>query len=137
MLSIHMTGGPPNDDGKDSTNGIEQEQAVATGNPLSLDATFDVLADAERRSILNYLTDAADHEVTVDELVSHITQQEADQTGELPSRDSIEMRLHHIHLPKLVEVGLVEYDARTEQLRYWSDNRLETWLERACDEAQD
>ncbi|GAA0679247.1 ArsR family transcriptional regulator [Natronoarchaeum mannanilyticum] len=132
-----MAGGPPNDDGKESAKEMDQEQAVATTNPLSLDATFDALADAERRTILHYLTDAADHEATVDELVSHITQQEASHTGELPSRDSIEMRLHHIHLPKLVEVGLVEYDTRTEQLRYWSDDRLETWLERARDEVQD
>ncbi len=132
-----MTGGPPNDDGEESANEMDEEEAVVTTNPLSLDATFDALADAERRMILHYLTDAADHEATVDELVSYITQQEANHTGELPSRDSIEMRLHHIHLPKLVEVGLVEYDARTEQLRYWSDDRLETWLERARDEAQD
>lgn len=130
-----MEGGP-HDGGEDSSDELSRKGSVTSIDTLSLDATFDVLANAERRLILNYLTEAADHEATVDELVSHITQHHADRTGELPSRDSIEMRLHHIHLPKLTEVGLVEYDARTEQLRYWSDDRLEAWLERARDEAQ-
>lgn len=93
-----------------------------------------MLADADRRVILSRLIDAPDHVATIEELVSQLVKRKADQTGELPSPDGVEMQIHHIHLPKLVDVGLVEYDARNEELRYRPDDRLETWLQRAHDD---
>lgn len=108
-----------------------REEPAAPGISLSLDATFDVLADTDRRIILGHLIEAPDHVATVDELVTQLVTRKADQRGEVPSPDSLEMQIHHIHLSKLVDVGLVEYDARSEELRYWPDDRLETWLQRA------
>lgn len=107
------------------------EKSAAAGVSLSLDATFDMLADADRRVMLTTLIETPEHVATVDELVTELVKRQADQTGELPSPDSVEAQIHHIHLPKLADVGLVEYDARNEELRYWPDDRLETWLERA------
>jgi hypothetical protein len=63
---------------------------------------------------------------TAEELVEHILQPAAEQTGEIPHRDHIEAELHHIHLPKLTETGLIEYDARSQQLRYNGDMRAKS-----------
>jgi len=37
--------------------------------------------------------------------------------------------LRHSHLPKLEDAGLVEYDSRSETVRYWSQPSLEELLE--------
>lgn len=106
---------------EDGTNGIS----------LSLDATLDVLSVADRRTILATLVEAPDNVVTLDELVNQLVEQKAERSGELPSPDHLEMQIHHLHLPKLAEVDLVEYDVRSEEIRYWPDERLEAWLQRA------
>lgn len=123
-----MSNGNSGDRGVDES---PHEESATAGVSLSLDATFDMLADADRRVMLTTLIEAPDHVATVDELVTELVKRQADQTGELPSPDSVEAQIHHIHLPKLADVGLVEYDARSEELRYWPDDRLETWLQRA------
>lgn len=95
---------------------------------LSLDAILELLASAQRREILRALRDESDHTATVDELVAHVVDRETQRTGTRPGRDQIEMMFHHVHLSKLVDAGLVEYDARSQELRYWSHDQLEDLL---------
>lgn len=97
---------------------------------LSIDATLEILAQHERRYILSYLADSSEEVATTDELVEHILQRESERTGEVPNRDHLTSSLYHIHLPKLTDAGILEYDPRSQQLRYYGDERLEEWLER-------
>lgn len=97
---------------------------------LSLDTTLEILSQRERRYILSYLADSSENVATLDELVEGIFRAKTNRGDEAPTRDTIKSSLYHIHLPTLTDAGVVEYDARSQQLRYWADERLERWLER-------
>ena len=106
-----------------------REWAVTDGGErLSLDAVLELLANIQRRAILSRLHDESDHAVSLQDLVTHLVRLEADQIGEQPGYDHIEAIILHVHLPKLADAGVVEYDAQSEQLRYWPNERLEHWL---------
>ncbi|MFC4449415.1 DUF7344 domain-containing protein [Halorussus aquaticus] len=113
------------DDG-DSRN----EDRPVDGVSLSLDATFELLAHADRRVILRYLRDAPGESATRDELADHLASERAEQSGERPDRDRVLSTLHHVHVPKLVDAGVADYDARTGEIRYWGSDRLEEWHDR-------
>lgn len=95
---------------------------------ISLDALLELLAHHHRREILRLLSADPNHTATVDEIVARLTAHEATRTGERPERDKIEMDLNHTHLPKLTASGLLEYDTRSKQLRYWPHDQLEALL---------
>lgn len=75
-----------------------------------------VLRNERRRQALEYLGDS-DEVLTVDKLAEHIASLE---TGESPPphdvRKSVYVSLHQTHLPKLDELGIVEYDLRSKEL---------------------
>lgn len=120
---------------------------------LSLDTTLELLADRDRRVVLDYLRDADDRTATIDELAAHLVSQtddlpsadggdgppSADRGDDPPntdcgdgppSADHVQTMLHHVHVPKLVDTGVVDYDARNEEIRYWGSKRLERWHDR-------
>ncbi|WP_128477699.1 DUF7344 domain-containing protein [Halorussus pelagicus] len=97
---------------------------------LSLDATLELLANHDRRAIISYLRDASRRTATADELADHLVERRAERTGERPGRSHVLSTLHHIHIPKMVDAGVVDYDARTQEIRYWGSDRLERWHER-------
>lgn len=91
--------------------------------PLELNAAFDLLGSSRRRYVLYYLTDLSDEpaEVAVDVLAEHVAACEA-----VPGRDAdeetvarVRTALRHVHLPKLADAGVVDYDPgeRTVTLR--------------------
>ena len=102
---------------------------------LSLDDVFELLSYRRRRLALYHLVDA-ENPVDFDELVSQVVDWE---TGSLtPPRDherTVSTALHHRHLPRLAEAGVVEYDAVAGDVYYWPSPRLESRLadERASD----
>jgi DNA-binding transcriptional ArsR family regulator len=98
--------------------------------PLSLDAILLLLADGRRQAILNYLSEWSDESASLDELIGHLEIREAERRDRRPARGNIEVEILHVHLPKLADAGVVEYDERSRQVRYWGNDRLERWLER-------
>lgn len=116
---------PDDDEGP----GERASEADVPDAALSLNAILELLAHHDRRLILRFLSEAPDHTATVDELVNHLIEEETEQTGKRPGRDQLKMQLHHTHLPKLTEAGVVEYDTRSQELRYWRHERLEDILE--------
>lgn len=104
---------------------------------LSLDAILSLLAHYQRRDVLGYLADRPDQTCSIDECVAHVMKREEDRTGTRPGHDQVATILHHVHVPKLTDAGLLEYDPRSRQLRYGGHDRLETWLDRIqADEAE-
>ncbi|WP_433625635.1 DUF7344 domain-containing protein [Halomicrococcus sp. NG-SE-24] len=76
----------------------------------SPDTLFDVLSNPYRRYALAQL---ARHggELRVDELVERLVDWEAERGAPAdPDRRRVASMLYHVHLPKLADVGLVEYD---------------------------
>lgn len=83
----------------------------ATGDDASVtaavDAAIEALADGERRRVLSSLSEA-DGRVPIERLAADVR---SDTDGPSPGREGRgAVRLHHLHLPKLADAGLVEYD---------------------------
>lgn len=129
-----MTGNEAdNGDNGESESGLESDEDVHEVS-LSVDAILSLLANHQRRDLLQYFLDVPDRTATVDECISHLLERCEERTGERPAHDRIEAALYHIHIPKLVEAGVVEYDARSRDLRYRGHERLEEWLARIREE---
>lgn len=92
-----------------------------TGPP---DALLRLLADSERRRIINQLraTNPTAH-VTLEELTSQLT------TDTEHDPDHTRIRLHHTHLPKLADIGLIDYDPATNTIAYHGHDALEVLLD--------
>ncbi|WP_428222012.1 DUF7344 domain-containing protein [Halorientalis brevis] len=81
-----------------------------------------MLADVDRRRICLYLMRSDQTVVTVDDLVEILADEDDDQ-------ERLAIDLHHRHLPKLADAGIVEYDARSNTTRYWGQPTVEKWAE--------
>lgn len=91
-------------------------RAMAGAGPSDdkYDAIFGALADKRSRLSLQYLLNS-DIAVTLEELTAELTAWESQlpvtepESGE---RDKIKASLHHVHLPKMGDADIVEYDAQ-------------------------
>ncbi|WP_425499278.1 DUF7344 domain-containing protein [Natronosalvus rutilus] len=82
-------------------------------------ALLSALANQHCRSVVAYFRNASEDHASVDDVVTALARRDhADETR-------ITIRLHHIALPKLNDVGLVDYDARTRTIRYYGHSQLE------------
>lgn len=79
------------------------------------DSLFDTLADTSRRRVLAALFDTRTR--SVNDLARTLADpdgQPGDRQPSESSTDAVEryhLRLHHVHLPRLADAGLVSYDA--------------------------
>lgn len=97
---------------------------------LSLDAILSLLANQQRRDLLHYLTDSSAQTAPLDECVGHLMEREEERSGQRSGHDQVEKALHHVHIPKLADAGLLEYDVRSQVVRYYGHEHLESWLGR-------
>ena len=90
-----------------------------TVDPGSLDEIFQLLANQTRRELLVYLGNR-DGSVELEELVEYLST--AVDWGDSPleptKSDDIAIRLHHMHLPKLADFEIVDYDRPDGVVRY-------------------
>lgn len=96
---------------------------VAAGD---LDTLFDVLAAERRRHTLRHLV-AAGTTVPLTELATHVATATDDQ-------QEVKIDLHHRHLPKLAEEGLVSYDTEANLTTATEAGRRVDRLRAALDE---
>lgn len=114
-------GGGPDRDGA-WTRAVPLSAGEQSMTAAELDSLFGVLADRRRRRLLAYLAGTDDGVATVSELADHVAADDAD-----PER--VTVSLHHAHLPRLEDAGIVEYDARSETVRYRGDPTVTAWVE--------
>ncbi len=90
------------------------------GNSLDrrerLDNVFTALADAHRRQVVLYFESTDRSVASVADLVDHTV----DSMPEALPRDRLQLRFHHCALPKLDELGVIEYDVQNREIRYRS-----------------
>lgn len=67
---------------------------------------FQVLGDERRRKVLQYLQSNGDAPIPVGTLAEDLSR----PAGDASSVDALTIELHHHHLPKLDEAGLLDYD---------------------------
>ncbi|WP_423744173.1 hypothetical protein V5735_14555 (plasmid) [Haladaptatus sp. SPP-AMP-3] len=94
---------------------------------LSVDDIMDITAEPYRRRILSYLSSIPEDRCSVAELVDALQSKE---TGDDLSEKRLRQRLHHVHLPKLQDFGLIGYDEGANEIRYIGSPQLETFLDR-------
>lgn len=86
------------------------------------DAALDVLAAWQRRTLCQYLLQRSDELFTLDELLTHLlteARNAPDDVGpETVRRDEVAHRLHHVHLPKLADIDVVQYDEKAKLVRH-------------------
>jgi DNA-binding transcriptional ArsR family regulator len=104
---------------------------------LSLDFILELLSHYQRREIIRHLRDSPGQLHSLDEIVSHLSQLEREQTGAVPGEDHLLAVIVHIHGPKLQEAGLCDYDIRSRELRYMPNEAVERVLDMLDELAED
>ena len=108
------------------SSSARREQKEQQNDQISKDALFRVLANTQRRQILLYLSDHPKPTTTRDEMLDHLVEISDEPHGDTHRRLAIQ--LQHIHLPKLDDHGLLEYDTETYSIAYTADSRVEKLL---------
>ena len=88
---------------------------------------FETLSDEHRRYALYYLRTAPGGEASVDALLDAVSTTLAENRDE--SRDRVMTSLVHSGLPKLADVGLIEYGGNRETIRFPGDPLVEMLLD--------
>lgn len=85
---------------------------------LSADVALGLLHDSTRREVLRELIAAGNDAVSVDELAA--------ETGS--DRATTKVSLYHIHLPKLADAGVIDWDRDSGTVQYQPSEPLENIL---------
>lgn len=96
----------------------EDNEIEGDGGLSQLDRYLSALSEKHRRYVLYHLDE---HGVAnSEELARHVVARESDCPPSAVSeaeRKQMEMELHHRHLPRLKDYGLVDYDERSRDVR--------------------
>lgn len=95
---------------------------------IAVEQIHRLLASARRRHVLSHLSSSPGADVPVDDVVTAVVEREDPDPGPLTHRDRVETDLHHVHLPKLAESGVVSYDPGAGTVRYESLEAVEVLL---------
>jgi hypothetical protein len=88
-----------------------------------------MLRHEQRRAIITYFDQETTDRSSVDDLVEYIVSSDSRSgTTSAEHHERVRIGLLHNHLPRLADAGVLEYDQRSEMVRYWGDSRLETLL---------
>lgn len=83
-----------------------------------LDLSLHALRERRRREIVALIYNAEEGIFSLDEIAHRLARQEADRSDRSrPRRERVMIDLHHRHLPKLDDAGLISYDADTGEIR--------------------
>lgn len=99
----------------------------------TLNTIFELLSNDRCRYLLYYLLETEREAVEFEEAVNAVYEYESAGTDgeDCPSREEIQVALHHSHVPRLADVGVVDHDYRHGTIRYTGDPALEEWVEHA------
>lgn len=86
-----------------------------------------VLSDPRCRTVLRILESTSGN-LETDDIVAGMVRQNDEASATTSHRRTVEAELNHAVLPKLSDVGLIDYDARTKTVRYQRHPALDAWL---------
>lgn len=95
---------------------VERLRRREIDSPEFLDTIYSILASSTRRSTLRELLAHRDP-VAVDELAARVAAAEhavPPESVDRRHRDEVVLALRHVHLPLLVDAGLVTWERRTD-----------------------
>jgi len=82
---------------------------------LTTDERHCLLADSRRRNVLDVLADRATP-VDFTDLARAVADREFDGGADPDQVERVAVSLHHVHLPKMADCGVVEYDPSTNRV---------------------
>lgn len=96
-----------------------------------IDSVFDALADWRRREICLFFSDGDVNTATVDELALLLEACEPAgvEVDRERTHEDIVTDLAERHLPRLDAAGVIDFDERSQTVRYWGQPTVEKWLE--------
>jgi hypothetical protein len=92
--------------------------------PISLNTILSVVANEYRRAILNALDNASENTLAYDTLVERVADRVRDEDTERVSdeqRQRVQIALTHMHLPKMEEARIIDYEAATAHVKFVGD----------------
>lgn len=91
-------------------------QANARTDDLTESERYHILEADRRRQALAVLSDRT-QPISLEDLATAVAEREGDADDPDQSAiSSVATTLHHIHLPKMAEVGVVEYDPEANEI---------------------
>ncbi|WP_336000022.1 DUF7344 domain-containing protein [Halorientalis halophila] len=103
------------------TNPLGTNRAAVTP---PIDEVFELLSDSRRRRVCLYLRRSGVEVTELSDLIDALASED-----DAVDRDRLAIDLHHRHLPKLDDAGIVDYDPRSHTARYWGQPTVEKWAE--------
>lgn len=107
---------------------------------MNSDALFDVMASTRRRFVISHLQTRS-RPAAVADVATVLTNWESDVANEhIPKEEVISryISLHHVHIPKMAEVGIIEWnhERNTVSLTEGSDGILDDYSLQTFGEAR-
>lgn len=94
-------------------------ESTLTPTPEQTDTLLSTLSNPHCRSVLSYFKNATEESASLDGVATALTHRDT------ADENQVAIQLHHSILPKLEATGIIEYDARTNTVRYHGHPRLE------------
>jgi hypothetical protein len=120
------------DSAADDGEHADGEWRVEDGSPgdaMSVGTAMELLADGTRRALLYALSASSDRSASTDALVSDVLFRREDRRADDPDdRRTVRVAVRHVHLPKLRDADVLEYDAGTGRVTYCPPDTLEKLL---------
>ncbi|QLG27547.1 hypothetical protein HUG10_08275 [Halorarum halophilum] len=102
---------------------------------ISTERALELATDRTRRRVLQYLIENGETGVRLEELIDVIVGgRPASDRARYANGEQLGIELLHVHLPKLAEAGVVDYDVRSATVRYYVTPRLEKLVRFVGDE---
>lgn len=98
---------------------------TSTCRGATLDATLAVLADQRRRLVIRYLRESSNGVASCEELADYVSTPSSTRRD----REKTLIHLHHVSLPKLDRAELIEYNSRSNTVRYQPRSKAEALIE--------
>jgi hypothetical protein len=134
--------GPPEEPDEITQEEIDEllQEEQFDDEEISLDDAFDVLRNRRRRDVLMYLAAEDDNTATLSDLAEQVAAKENDiDRAELTStqRKRVYIGLYQCHLPKMDDLGVVDYDQDRGTVVLEEDSKLLSYLPEAGDTDDD
>lgn len=95
----------------------------------SFDTILDLLSSPRRRTLLYNLSRQPTEEISLERLVEEVYDiDRALPIRDASSREEVRIELVHMHLPKLHEAGIIDFDSESDTIHYTKNQGLESFL---------
>lgn len=94
-----------------SDEGVGDEE---NADGLTTSEQFELLRSERRRQVMDALHDEAEP-LALEALAARIAEDETDSESD-ETVHSVSISLHHLHLPKMDEMGVLDYDAEAHRI---------------------